>query len=175
MTRRLLSFLFLIVLAGSLFSAEPAHAQDARKFGSYGDWDAYTFLEDGHKVCYVASSPSSAKGNYKKRGGIFAMVTHRPAEKSLNVFSYLAGYTYKKGDAVTLTIDGQPQTLYGDGEVAWTANPAADEKLIAALRRGKTLTVKGRSDRDTETVDTFSLKGSGAALDAISKECDINQ
>lgn len=162
------------VLALSAFfilTAVPALAADAKKFGSYGDWDAYSYMEDGAKVCYIASSPVTAKGNYKKRGNIFAMVTHRPAEKTYNVFSYLAGYDYRKGDEVTLGIDGVMYTLYGDGSVAWTANEAADQKLIAALRKGKTMVVRGRSSSNTETSDSFSLKGTGSALDAITKEC----
>ena len=154
-----------------MFSAFPAFAQDAKKFGTYGDWDAYSYMEEGAKVCYIASSPVTAKGNYKKRGNIFAMVTHRPAEKSLNVFSYLAGYDYRKGDEVTVGVDGQTYSLYGDGSVAWTANEAADEKLVAALRKGKTMVVRGRSSSNTETSDSFSLKGTGSALDAITKEC----
>ncbi len=154
-----------------MLSAFPAAAQDAKKFGTYGDWDAYSYMEDGAKVCYIASSPVTAKGNYKKRGNIFAMVTHRPAEKSFNVFSYLAGYDYRKGDEVTVGVDGVTYSLYGDGSVAWTANAAADEKLVAALRKGKTMVIRGRSSSNTETSDSFSLKGTGSALDAITKEC----
>ncbi len=161
----------LVLSAFFILTAVPALAADAKKFGSYGDWDAYSYMEDGAKVCYIASSPVTAKGNYKKRGNIFAMVTHRPAEKTYNVFSYLAGYDYRKGDEVTLGIDGVMYSLYGEGSVAWTVNEAADQKLIAALRKGKTMVVRGRSSSNTETSDTFSLKGTGSALDAITKEC----
>lgn len=166
----LLIALFILVML-TMPGAAPAAAADAKKFGTYGDWDAYTYMEDGAKVCYIASSPVTAKGDYKKRGNIFAMVTHRTAEKSVNVFSYLAGYDYRKGDQVTVAIDGQAYSLYGDGAVAWTANEAADQKLVAALRKGKTMVIRGRSSNNTETSDSFSLKGTGSALDAITKEC----
>jgi hypothetical protein len=35
------------------------------------------------------------------------------------------------------------------------------------------MTVKGMSKRGTLTTDTFSLKGSGEAYDAVSKECGL--
>jgi hypothetical protein len=152
----------------------PAYAKDAREIGSYGPWTAYTYQEDGQKVCYMAASPESAKGNYKRRGNVYAMVTHRPADKAVGVFSYLAGYTYGSQSKVTVIIDGQPTLLLGQGETAWTANEEADRKLVTALRKGSKMIVEGVSDKGTETKDTYSLKGSGSAYDAISKECKIS-
>lgn len=161
----------LLVMIPSL----PALAKDAKEIGTYGDWKAYTYQEDGNKVCYMAASPESAKGNYKKRGNVYAMVTHRPADKAIGVFSYLAGYTYGNQAKVTLTIDGQQTVLLGQGETAWTPNDETDRKLVSALRKGSKMIVDGASDKGTATKDTYSLKGSGSAYDAMSKECKVSE
>ena len=160
----------LILLTLGLVSfTSPAFAKDAKQIGTYGNWTAYTYDEDGGKVCYMASTPSESKGDYTKRGTVYAMVTHRPGAR--NVFSYLTGYTYAKGARVTLSIDGQPTILYGADDVAWAPNEEADAKLVTALQKGSKMKVEGASARGTATVDTYSLKGSGSAYAAISKEC----
>ena len=89
------------------------------------------------------------------------MVTHRPAEKTTHVFSYLAGYDYKPEAAVTVAIDGAAITLVGAGEVAWAADDSTDRKVSDALRKGKKMTVSGVSARGTKTKDSFSLSGIG--------------
>ena len=43
--------------------------------------------------------------------------------------------------------------------------------LVAALKRGSQLLVKGISRRGTATTDTYSLNGISAALDAAAKSC----
>ena len=41
-----------------------AQASEPRLIGTFGDWRAYTFMENGNKVCYMASQPQKAEGNY---------------------------------------------------------------------------------------------------------------
>lgn len=161
-----------LLCVASLLSA-PAFASEPRLIGTYGDWSSYAFEESGNKVCYMASQPTKAEGNYTKRGDVFALITHRPAEGTKNVFSYITGYSYKSGSDVTVMVDGQRFTLFTQGETAWTPDAETDNRLSEALRKGSKLTVKGTSSRGTLTTDTFSLKGSGAAHDAINRECGV--
>ena len=150
-----------------------AQAQTPTLIGTYGDWSAYSFMEGGNKVCYMVSQPKKAEGNYSQRGDIFALVTHRPAEKTKNVFSYITGYTYKDGSDVTVTVDSTNFTLFTQKDMAWTPDQDSDNRLTEALRKGSKFVVKGTSGRGTLTTDTFSLKGSGNAHDAITKECNM--
>ena len=46
-----------------------------------------------------------------------------------------------------------------------------DKALVAALRAGSQMTVKGVSSRGNATTDTYSLKGTSAAHAAIGKAC----
>ncbi|WP_435640913.1 invasion associated locus B family protein [Micavibrio aeruginosavorus] len=164
-------FLSLAAVAAILLAAPAAQAQNPVELGVHGNWTAYRIDETGGKVCYMAAQPDKAEGKYNRRGEIFALITHRPAEGSRNVFSYISGYEYKPGSDVTVTIDGQSFTLFSQDDTAWAPDAATDEKIANAIRKGSKMVVKGRSGRDTATTDTFILKGSGAAHDAINAAC----
>jgi hypothetical protein len=166
------SLLGLAAAAIVVLSPIKAEAAEPKLIGTYGDWAAYTFQENGNKVCYMATKPAKAEGNYTRRGDVFALVTHRPAENSKDVFSYITGYTYKTNSDVSLVVDGNKRyTLFTHKDMAW-ANTTEDDRAIAqSLRKGSRFVVKGTSSRGTLTTDTFSLKGSSAAHDAINKAC----
>ncbi|MCB1556706.1 MAG: hypothetical protein KDJ15_05270 [Alphaproteobacteria bacterium] len=171
--RKCLPLFGLAVLCAAVLFATPARASEPKLIGTYGDWAAYTFDEDGQKVCYMASQPKKAEGSYSRRGDVFALITHRPAEGSKNVFSYITGYTYKSGSDATVKIDSSRFTLFTQDETAWAPDAETDDKLAHTIRKGSGMVVTGTSSRGTETKDTFSLKGSGAAHDAINKACGM--
>lgn len=103
---RLVTIGAIFILGSSVQAAEP------KLIGQHGDWTAYMFMENNSKVCYMVSQPKKSEGNYTKRGDVFALITHRPAEKSRNVFSYVAGYPYKSGSEVTVTVNNQNFRLF---------------------------------------------------------------
>lgn len=169
---RLLTGLALISFA--MFGAlNSANASDPRLIGTFGDWAAYSFTENGNKVCYMASQPKTAVGNYTSRGDIFALITHRPAEKTTDVFSYITGYPYKAGSEVTIESNGRTFKLFTQDDTAWNADAAADRSLSNAIREGANMVVKGTSKRGTLTTDTFGLSGSSKAYKTISDECGV--
>lgn len=170
---RLNIFLAVLLFVFSL-PASAAFASDPVHIGDFGKWDAYEFEEPGGgKVCYMMSKPDKHEGAYSKRGDIVALITHRPAEGTKNVFSYMAGYSYKKGADVVLTVDGKKFTLFTQNDMAWAADAAADNALTAAIQKGSTMVVQGVSGKGTKTKDTFGLKGSTKAYDAITKACGL--
>lgn len=150
-----------------------AQASEPKLIDQHGDWAAYTFMENDNKVCYMVSQPKKSEGNYSKRGDVYVLVTHRPAEKSKNVFSYIAGYAYKSGSVATVTVNNQKFNLFTQDDSAWASDEATDNKITDALKRGSSLVVKGVSARGTETADTFGLSGSTAVYKAISMECGV--
>lgn len=161
------SVVFGVLLYGSAQAAEP------KLIGEHGDWSSYVFMENNNKVCYMVSQPKKTSGNYTKRGEVYALVTHRPAEKSKNVFSYIAGYTYKPGSEVTVSVNNQNFRLFTQDDSAWASDEATDNKITDAIKRGSSLVIKGASSRGTETTDTFGLSGSSSAFKAISSECGV--
>lgn len=171
MKKKLLSLVFAVTLA--VVMAGPAQAAEPRMIGEHNDWNAYVFWEDGQKVCFMASRPIKSEGNYTRRGDIFALITHRPAENAKNVISFEQGYPLKVGSTVSARIGSNSFKLFTKGENAWTPDSATDDQMTNAIKQGSRMIVKGTSTRGTLTTDTYSLSGSMAAYDAITKECGI--
>ena len=160
-------------LAALLALVTPALADETKSLGNFRAWDAFSLTEGAAKVCFMATKPTRTEPAGARRGDIYVMVTHRPADKSLGVVSVVAGYTYKKDSEVKVTIDKQTFTLFTDGDSAWARDDAGDKALVAALRSGSSLKVVGVSARGTTTTDTYSLAGSSAAYTAISTACGV--
>lgn len=158
-----------VFLAGLI--ALPAHAASLIEIS--GDWQAFKDVDGaGKRVCFAGSHPIKSTGKYKKRGEPFLLVTHWSAEKIFGEVRFDAGYTLKKNSAVSIS-DGKATVRLSrlDGESAWADKVADDAQLVGMIRSGKQLIVKGTSARGTKTTDTFSLKGSSAALKAIDRVC----
>ncbi len=164
----------LVTLVSTPSMAQSGSAADPKLIGTFDQWSAYSFREDGDKVCFMASQPTSDEGDYTNRGDIFALITHRPGENSVNVVSFVVGYTFKEGSDVTVNANGSEFTLFTDGDTAWTPTDAMDKRLTDAIRGGQKMIVKGTSSRGTLTTDTYSLDGSAAAYRAISRACNVS-
>ena len=159
--------------AMGLLSTAPVMAQDVTVIGSHGAWTAYSYQEDSGVVCYMASEPTKAQGNYTRRGDIFAIVTHRPSENSIDVVSIVAGYPYKENSDVSASVGSESFQLFNHGERAWTRDESDDKEMVAAMIRGSTMIVKGTSGRGTLTTDTYSLNGFTAAHKDVSGACKV--
>ncbi len=66
---------------------------------------------------------------------------------------------------------GKKFTLFTEGENAWAPSAEDDAAMIDAFRRGARAKVVGYSSRGAKTVDTFSLSGFTAALEAAAGLC----
>jgi len=171
-----------LVLAASLAAcalatAGSAAAADPRLLGTFKDWNAFAFEEKGTKVCYISSQPKKKEPAAAKRGDVYVLVTHRPAEKTLDVVSFIAGYPFKKDSETVLEVGGKSFKLFTDGETAWARDADTDKAVTAAFRdtKGKPMVVKGVSGRGTKTTDTYSLDGVAQAYDAINQACGVKR
>jgi invasion protein IalB len=61
--------------------------------------------------------------------------------------------------------------MYTQNDGAWVKNAADEAKMVSAMRNGGELVVKSESGKGTKSIDTFSLKGIGPALDKVAEEC----
>ena len=172
MSKRHLIAAFAAVLSGLLL-AGPAAAQTIERISDHKAWSAFRYKQDGETVCYMASTPKKAEGDYSSRGDIFAIVTHRPASNRVGEVSINAGYTYKKESSVRLKIGSKNWDLFTDGTSAWAPTAQEDTAIVKAMRAGSSMTVKGTSSRGTLTTDTYSLLGFSKALGAINKACGL--
>ncbi len=168
------STLFALLMLMLSLGLGPAAAQNVEPIGSAGKWRAFTFLEDGKTVCYISSEPEKTEGDYKVRGEVHALVTHRPALDSRDVVSLIAGYPLKPDADIVVTIDRKQKfTLFAEKETAWAPDEKTDRALVRAMVRGGTMVVEGTSSRGTKTKDTYSLSGFGKMYQAIGQACGI--
>ena len=80
-------------------------------------------------------------------------------------------YPFAEGSTATLDIGGTTFELFTEGEYAWPATPADDQKIVTAIKRGADATITARSSRGTQTKDTFSLLGATAMIEEAEKLC----
>jgi len=164
--------LMLTVLGGlSLAASVQAQAQDVKLLSTSGKWSAFTYQEDAKPVCYMESKPIKSEGNYKSRGEVMVQVTHRPAEKAMDVVSIVAGYGYQPDSDASVQVGSRRFAFFTVGERAWARDNATDKTVVAAMVKGASMTVRGTSSRGTPTIDTYSLQGFSAAHKAITDAC----
>ncbi len=153
-----------------------ASAADAPKsLGGTKAWTAYTAGEKATLVCYVVGHPAKSLPANATRGRVDLQVTHRPAEKALNVVSFDLGYTAKAGSNAELEIDGKKFSLFTNKDSAWAADAATDKAVTTALAKGKQATIKASSERGTATTDTYSLDGFGPTIALADKACNVKR
>jgi hypothetical protein len=162
----------LLAAAGltAVLAASPAFADTAKSLGKFGDWQSFAYSDKAGKVCYAASSPKRSTNNPKGRGDAFVTITHRPSDKSFDVVSITAGYTFKKDAAVEIDVGGSKFDLYTQADTAWSR---ADKAVVAAMAKSKSLVVHGSPVKGEATVDTYSLDGFPKALAEINKACGV--
>ena len=182
----ILSFVLASVSAFALvvgvLAAGPSHAASKPKhIGTFSEWSAFVDGSGDNRECYIISLPKKEEGKYTRRDDTYAVVTHRKRDKTFNQVSVEAGYTYKQGSEVGVKIDGKAFKLFTTyrqgsktrvGSNAW-AYVGGDAELVAAMKAGSKMIVKGTSSRGTLTTDTYSLSGFTAAYKAIGKACGV--
>ena len=161
----------VLSIAASAIWAAPSAAQD---LGRFHDWRAHYFTEDGNRVCTMWTQPKKAQGDYTRRGEIFALVNHRPAEKRIGIVSFEIGYSFASGKKLAVSVDGGTAIqVPTSGGHAWDDSTEVNRRLVKAMQSGLEMVATGRSQRGTKTVDTYSLRGFTAAYKAISKACGV--
>lgn len=160
-------------LLASALAAAAALAQGSGLIDNFDDWSAFAVNDNNGKACYAASLPIKEEGKYTSRGDTYVMVTHRPTENSFDVVSIRAGYVYKAGSEVEVTIGGQTFLLFTDGGYAFARDAKTDGAMAMAMKKGATMIVRGTSTRGTLTTDTYSLSGATASHQAIAKACGV--
>ncbi|HEX9466749.1 MAG TPA: invasion associated locus B family protein [Alphaproteobacteria bacterium] len=146
-----------------------------KQLGSFDAWTSVELAQASNKICYMFARPVASDPKGVKRSDVMLTVTHRPTAKRYDEVSFQSGYPFKQGTPVTVDVDGKKFEFFTrtdvDAEAAWAKDDASDKAVVAAMKNGKTLKVRGTSTRNTETADTFNLAGFGKAYAEIGKAC----
>jgi hypothetical protein len=164
---RSLAFLALLAVA----TPAPTLAATPRFVGTFQDWNVYAVDDGNGRLCYAASEPKKEEGNYTRRGAAAVIVAKLPGDEPNEQVSVQPGYSFKPNTEAQVAIDDRDFRLFTKGEHAWANSAEEDETLIAAMKRGAELKVRGTSTRDTWSLDTYSLLGFTAAYGAVLDAC----
>ena len=118
--------------------------------------------------CFIGSAPVETDLPESKQRGITYILVYRINKSKDAIVQIAAGYPYKKGQNVDVTIDNVQFDFYSDDDTAWSND---DNKVIFAMKKGIKLTVKGESSRGTKTTDIYTLKGFTAAYNQLFNDC----
>ncbi|WP_170417386.1 invasion associated locus B family protein [Ruegeria atlantica] len=164
-----------LCMAGMATTAIAQQATSTNRVAAKTDWSV--FVEDDPTECWSVSAP---KETVNTRGGrvvsvrrsdILLFVFYRPNAEVKGQVTFTGGYPFAAGSTVTLEIDGNEFALITEGEWAWPATEGEDLKVVAAMKRGTEAVLTARSERGTQTKDTFSLLGFTAAIEDAEKRC----
>jgi invasion protein IalB len=157
----------LVVLAATASAplAMAAPKQDSKQ----GDWTV--FVEDeGGKTCYMVARPTAQSPSHLNWEPT-VYITRGAETGGRDEPSVSAGYTYQDGSTVTISIGSDTYTLFTLQDGAWVAEPEPERELIAAMKKGASMVIKGTSARGNVTTDTYSLSGVTAGINRINQLC----
>ncbi len=164
-----------LCMAGMATTAIAQQATSTNRVAAKTDWSV--FVEDDPTECWSVSAP---KETVNTRGGrvvsvrrsdILLFVFYRPNAEVKGQVTFTGGYPFASGSTVNLVVDGSEFELFTDGEWAWPATASDDAKIVTAMKRGTEAVLTARSERGTQTKDTFSLLGFTAAIEDAEKRC----
>ena len=159
----------LLVAAGlALVWGSPALAREA--LGTFNSWTAFSDGNGTDRYCYMVATPRKSQ-LADRRGDIFTIVTHWPGDRKYDVIQVEIGYPLKAKSEVEVVIDRKTWKLFTVDGNAWAYEAKDDKAIVAAMRKGIKMVVKGTSARGNATSDEYSLKGVTRAHKAIGKAC----
>ncbi|MGR3756119.1 MAG: hypothetical protein ACU0AT_02680, partial [Tranquillimonas sp.] len=109
------------------------------------------FVENDPKECWSVSTPKETVNTKDgrvvavRRGDILLFVTFRPGKDVEGEVSFTGGYPFADGSTVKVDVGGNVFELFTDGEWAWPASDADDDKIVAAMKRGAEAVVTAAS------------------------------
>lgn len=164
-----------MAVALTLCSLSAAAQEQSNRVAAETDWAVFQGNEP--KECWAVTAPKETVNTRDgrvvsvRRGDILLFVTFRPEQNIAGEVSFTGGYPFADGSTATLEIDDTTFELFTEGEYAWPATPADDQKIVTAIKRGSDAVVTARSSRGTETKDTFSLLGATAMIEEAENLC----
>ena len=140
------------------------------------DWSVFV-EEDPARECWGVSGPQETVNTRDgqevevQRGDILLFVVYRPDAGVEGEVSFTGGYPFAENSTVSMRIGESSFEMFTQGEFAWPVSGEDDARIVEAMRGGAEVVLTGRSERGTQTEDTFSLMGFSAALQEAQTRC----
>ena len=152
---------FALFAVSAAFTTLATAAQAQTVDNQYKDWTVFKHEE----LCYIGTAPKESA----KDGKVYFLVTHRKA--NVDEVSTSLGGSFKPDADVALTIGKNNFKLFSQEEVAWARDEATDAKIVGALQKAGTLSVKATLKDGKTATQKFSLNGFSAAYKRMKALC----
>lgn len=168
------SFAFAFALLGLGFGPGmiSVQAAEVENLGTFKFWTAWKGQDANGVMCYVSSQPQTALPGNVNRDPIHFLVITRKGLGTSNEVQTLVGYPLEANSTPKVIVDGTGYDMVVEGSAAWLASTSDESGFVAAMKAGTQMVVKGRSQRGTNTTDTYSLSGVTAAIDKMTQACN---
>lgn len=166
----------LIMASSAAFAVGGALAGEGPNLvGTFKDWHVYSAGKGKNRTCYALTVPKEMNPANVARDEVFFLISNWPASKTVNQPSIVPGYQYGANAKAQVQVGSDKFGFFTKNEGgqggAWMEAVADEKKLVAAMKRGSSMSVTGTSARGTLTTDDYSLAGFSAALDKLGTTC----
>ncbi len=167
--RPYLRWLRAAALAAGLTIVVPVPAVAQEWIGTFGDWNAFRYVEAGRRVCYISTTPLDMEPKGTRRGPTYVRVSRSGDMR--DVVSIVPGFTVEAEGMAVITVDAAEFRLRPSPEGAVAQNATQDAAMVRAMIAGTRLQARATSGRGMTSNDTYSLIGFTAAQTAMSNSC----
>ena len=134
----------------------------------FGDWRLFNHSIGDENYCYISSAPIKQHPTDKQWKPSFFIARF---DGEYNQPSLYADYVFKEDSIVTIKILNSTFMMATDNNRAWLISQDEEEKLVEAMKKGYQMVIQGTSKFDTETTDTYSLKGVTRSIQELDDGC----
>ena len=161
----------LLTIFISLICSVSYGEENLKSIGKFKDWESFTLLQNGNKVCFAQSIPVVRAPKKLKREPSRLFVSFRPAENIKNEISVTNGYEFKIKTPVTAKSGKKSYDLFSKGKFAWVVDNNDEKKLIVTMKKASRLMIIGNTNKGDQTTDHYSMLGFTKAYNTAKKSC----
>ncbi len=161
---------FCLVLGAARAASHPASAEP-QSIAAFKSWSVFTHDTGTDRVCFAVAEASDKSPKTVNHGEIFFLVATWKSGAAANQPSFRVGYNLQAAPAPTIRIGSEKWDMYVSENEAFIESAAAEQSLIAAMRKGADMKISAMSNRGTATSYVVSLAGISAALDRARDAC----
>jgi hypothetical protein len=161
----------LLTVALAAATPLPALSQTTTQIAAHRDWSVYVHDASDGKVCFAATAPKDSTPRDVNRGPVYLYVTNWEKDGIKNEISVKIGYPFQEDSTPTVSVGDTTFQMFVREDNAFLRDPEDERRLVAAMKAGATMSVRGTSARGTVTTDNFSLFGVTAAIDEADSAC----
>ena len=162
---------FIFSLLTIIFLTNYVQADDLKSLGKFKDWESFSLLQEGNKVCFAQSAPVVRAPKKIKRDPSRLFVSFRPNENIKYEISVTNGYDFKLKAPVLAKSGKKTYDLFSKGRYAWVVDNEDEKKLISTMKKASRLMIIANTNKGDQTTDHYSMMGFTKAYNSAKKSC----